>query len=151
MNRRSRSSRIFSQGPSCVPQLEQKTGVPKEKIKEILENIREKGTIGKRGSRYCLLPLLPGIFEKYFIRLNDTEENLKKAAEIYRFLFKNFVPQFLNETNFKLFRPLLPVEAEEKLIEVDESFDVESKVLSYELIKSHRENLINIYLPNLFK
>ncbi len=119
-----------------VRQLEEKTGIPREKIKEMLENTREKGTIGKRGSRYCLLPILPGIFEKYFIRLNDTEENLKKAAEIYRFLFKEFIPQFLNETNFKLFRPLLPVEAEEKLIEIDESFDVESKVLSYELIKS---------------
>jgi transcription initiation factor IIE alpha subunit len=74
-----------------IKELEQKTSIPKEKIKEILENIRERGTIGKRGSRYCLLPLLPGIFEKYFIRLNDTEEHLKKAAEIYRFLFKNFV------------------------------------------------------------
>jgi len=74
-----------------IRELEERSGVPKDRIKEILEKCREKGTIGKRGSRYCLLPILPGIFEKYFIRLKDTEENLKSAAEIYRFLFKNFI------------------------------------------------------------
>ncbi|MHA2130478.1 MAG: ATP-binding protein [Promethearchaeota archaeon] len=124
-----------------LKKLEEKTEIPRGDLKIVLRNLRRKGTIARRGSRYCLLPLLPGIFEKYFIHLSDSEENLKKVAEIYRYLFKNFVPQFFSESKFKLFRPLLPYEAKEKLIEINQSFDVESKVLPYELV----EDVINKY------
>ncbi len=50
----------------------------------------KKGTIGKKGVKYCVLPLIiPGIFEKYFLSGvigGDTKENLKKVGKIYRYL-----------------------------------------------------------------
>lgn len=120
---------------TSLRQLMKRTGMERDKIKEILRGPLRKKTITKIGSKYTLLPLLPGIFEQYFIRRNDTKENLKKVAEIYRYLFKNFLPSFYTETDFKLFRPRLPLDAKEKLIKVDETLDVENQVLSFELIE----------------
>ena len=122
-------------------ELVKRTNQPKEYLREMLENLHQKGTISKKGTKYGLAPLLPGVFEHYFINRADSEENLKKAAEVYRWLFKNFMPSFYMNSDFKLFRPRLPVDAEEKLIEIDQSLDVESKILPYELITQ----LIDMY------
>jgi Pyruvate/2-oxoacid:ferredoxin oxidoreductase delta subunit len=110
------------------------SGIPRKDIKVILERLRSKGTIARRASKYSLIPIFPGIFEKYFINRVDSEDNQKKVAEIYRWLFKNFVPSFFADSKVKFFRPRLPVDAKEKLIEIDENIDVESQILPYELI-----------------
>ncbi|MHA1439552.1 MAG: 4Fe-4S binding protein [Promethearchaeota archaeon] len=125
--------------PTSIRELIERTGMSRKEIKEILAIPLKKKTITKIGSKYTLLPLVPGIFEQYFIRRQDSEENLKKVAEIYRYLFKTFLPSVYMETDFKLFRPRLPLDAKEKLIEIEKSFDVEQKILSYELI----EEMIN--------
>ena len=39
------------------------------------------------------------------------------------------------DERIKVFRPLLPYDAEEKLIKIDKSLDVKSEVLPYELVK----------------
>ena len=115
--------------------LEEKTGIPKDEIKKILDRSIKNGTLAKKGARYTLLPLVPGIFEKYFIVRKDTEENQKEAAKLYREIFKKFSPASAYEGVHKIFRPLLPYEAKEKLIEINESLDYESQALSYELVK----------------
>ncbi len=115
-------------------ELSKKSGIPKEKLRAIIGPIYQKGTISMWGTKYGLIPLLPGIFEKYFIARNDTEENQRKASEIYRWLIKNFLPTFFLETNLKIFRPRLPIDAKEKLIEINESLDVESQIVPHELM-----------------
>jgi len=130
---------------NTLEQLERKSGIPKADIKVVLDRLDDKGTIAKiqteKSTLYGLIPIIPGIFEKYFIRRNDSEENLKKVAEIFRnFFFKDFLPPFLTESNLKFFRPRLPVDAKEKLIEIDESINVESKILPYELVSQLIEN-----------
>jgi len=127
--------------PTTVRELADRTGKSKQEIKNILRTPLWKKTIIKLGTRYLLLPLVPGIFEHYFIRRNDTEENQKRVAEIFRYLFKYFLPSLIVDSNFKLFRPRLPLAAKEKLIEINESFDVQQQILSYELI----EEVINKY------
>lgn len=102
-----------------IKTLQERTGKSRVELKKILDVPIKKGTIQKFGSKYYLLPLLPGVFEDYFMRRNDSEENLKKIAKIYQYLFKNYLPQFYDNTNFKLFRTRLPLDAKEKLIEVD--------------------------------
>ena len=70
------------------------------------------------------------------IKNKDTLENKRKVARIFRFIFKNRTPDL--ETIKKArkgFRPLLPYDSEEKLIKVNESFDVETQVLPYEVVK----------------
>lgn len=120
---------------NSLKHLEEKTGLPRSEIKKTLEKLVKIGTISKKGTKYCLDPLIPGVFEKYFIIRKDTEENTKKVAKLYRELIKEVYPQTFYESDFRLFKPLLPIEAEEKLIEIDKSFDVQSQALPYDLVK----------------
>ena len=102
-------------------QLSEKTGIPKDEIKKILARSVRNGTLAKKGSRWTLIPILPGIFEKYFIVRKDTEENQKKAAKLYRDIMKELSPQGAVESEGRnVFRPLLPYEAKEKLIKINE-------------------------------
>ncbi|MFX0029166.1 MAG: ATP-binding protein [Candidatus Hermodarchaeota archaeon] len=117
-------------------ELAEKTGKSEEEIEALLRRSARNGTILRFGSDYRLLPLVPGVFEMYFIRRKDSEENLRKVAEIYRYIFKNRAPDLEDDESIRRgFRPLLPYDSEEKLIKVDESFDVETKVLPYEVVK----------------
>ncbi len=125
---------------NSLKELVKSTGISKDKLVPILDRLYNKGTIAKVESGYGLVPILPGIFERYFIRRNDSKVNLKRVAEIYRWFFKNFLPPFLVETNLKFFRPRLPVDAKEKLIQIDESLDVETQILPYELITQLIDN-----------
>lgn len=120
---------------TTLKDLQERTGLSRDDVKKRLRTALWKRTISRIGrNKYYLLPLVPGIFEQYFIMRRDTEENHKEVAEIYRFLFKEFLPGFYAENDFKLFRPRLPTNAEEKLIKVDQEFDVEQKILPYESI-----------------
>ncbi len=121
---------------TTLKHLEEKTSISKERIEEILDRSIRIGTMIKTDSDYRLLPLVPGMFELYFITRRDTQENLNKVAHIYRFIFKNKTPNLDEvDTMLKGFRPLLPYDSEEKLIKVDKSFDIENKVLPYEVVK----------------
>ena len=119
---------------TSLRELRDRTGLPRDELKQILRTPLYKRSISRIGTKYYLLPLVPGIFEQYFIMRRDTEENLKEVAKIYRFLFKNFLPNIYAETDFVLFRPRLPSNAEEKLVKVDEEFDVQQQILPYESI-----------------
>ncbi|MHA2288199.1 MAG: hypothetical protein ACXABG_05385, partial [Promethearchaeota archaeon] len=120
---------------TSLSELIERTGVPRQEIKNLLERSVINGTLSKSRGKYKLIPILPGIFEKYYIARKDTEENQKKAAEIYRFLMKQSPDlEGINEKQ-KVFTPLLPYDAENKLIKIDETFDVESKVLPYEFVR----------------
>ncbi len=123
---------------NSIKQLMERSGLPKDKIKNLLKRSVENGTISKKGLKYCLDPIIPGIFEKYFMKSKDTEENISKAAKLYRDIMKEIMPQRnqLNDTEWNLFRPMLPLEAEEKLIEINKDFDIQSQILPYESVKT---------------
>lgn len=112
--------------------------LPKDQVKATLNRLADRGTIIKIGNQFGLLPLLPGIFELYYSVYGDTKENLVKVAKLYRKIFVKFLPSQMLQSNFTLFRPLLPYKAEENLIKIDETVPIESQVLPYELV----ENLI---------
>lgn len=125
-------------GVISLDELKIATGLEKKEIRRILKKAVKKKTIFKKGNKYGLSPLVPGVFEAYFIAREDTEENLLKVAEAFRYLIKNFTefkPAMIRE-DFEMFRPLLPIEAKEKYIEVDEEVKHESQVLPYELVES---------------
>lgn len=115
-------------------QLEERSGMSKDEIKSLLARSVKNGTVSKHSTKYCLEPIIPGIFEKYFQRSTDTEENLNRAAMLYRDIMKEILPQQSHNMEWKLFRPLLPVEANEKLIDINKDFDVESQALPYETV-----------------
>jgi Pyruvate/2-oxoacid:ferredoxin oxidoreductase delta subunit len=125
-----------------IKELIEKTGIPKTEIKPILKNLVKRHTIAKLGIKYGLVPLLPGVFEGYFISRADSKENLEKAAVLYRFLIKN-LPTLTKQAvgdigileSVGFTSPLLPYEAQERLIKIDETMDIEQKVISKELVK----------------
>jgi Pyruvate/2-oxoacid:ferredoxin oxidoreductase delta subunit len=123
---------------NSLKQLVERSGLPKDQIKDLLKRSVENGTISKKGIKYCLDPIIPGIFEKYFMKSKDTAENLRNAAILYRDIMKEIMTSrnHLNNVEWNLFRPVLPLEAEEKLIEINKNFDVESQILPYESIKT---------------
>ena len=131
-----------SKGETTVKELIEKSGLEKDFIRKALKKAVSKKTIVKKGRTYELAPLLPGIFEAYYIARQDTEENLNKAAKLFRYIFKNF-PEFkptIINPDFPLFRPLLPISKEqENLIEINEAVANETQVLPYEMV----EDLIN--------
>ena len=139
-------AKVLSQFPPVgeeisLEELVEKTRMEKREIKKLLKKAVNKKTIVKSKDEYALAPLVPGIFEAYFIARQDSEENIQKAAELYRYLFKNFnkfTPSPIDK-DFEMFRPLLPIESKEKLIEINENVNHESQVLPYELV----EDLIN--------
>ncbi|MFX1477339.1 MAG: 4Fe-4S binding protein [Promethearchaeota archaeon] len=122
-----------------LKQLSERSGMPKDEIKQLLRRSLRNGTVTKMGTKYCLEPIIPGIYEKYFQRSRDTEENLNKAAQLYRDIMKQIMPQQVRDSDWSLFRPLLPVETDEKLIEINKDYDIESQTLPYETVM----NLIN--------
>ena len=114
--------------------LEEKTGIPKAELKKLLARSVRVGTLHKTGTKYALEPILPGVFETYFIRRTDTEENQLKVAKLYRDLMKEVYPQANFESDFQLFRPLLPIDAQEKLIEINKSYDIKAQAYPYETV-----------------
>lgn len=121
---------------NSLKQLIERSGLPKNEIKKLLERSVEIGTISKKGLKYCVDPIIPGIFEKYYQRSKDTDENLSKAAILYRDIMKEIMPQWNSEKDWRVFRPLLPLESQEKLIEVNQEFDVQAQTLPYESVKN---------------
>ncbi|MFX1256598.1 MAG: 4Fe-4S dicluster domain-containing protein [Promethearchaeota archaeon] len=116
--------------------LTEKSGIPKNEIKKILGRSVENGTISKIGNKYGLKPLTPGVFEKYYINRKDSKENQIKLATLFREYIDEIVSSQMIESNFKIFRPLLPYGAKEKLIKIDESINVPKfQVLPYELVE----------------
>ena len=77
---------------TSLKELEEKTGISEQEIEKKLKKSVRLGTIIKHHSDYRLLPLVPGIFELYFIKREDSKENFHKVAKIYRYIFKNRTP-----------------------------------------------------------
>jgi Pyruvate/2-oxoacid:ferredoxin oxidoreductase delta subunit len=121
---------------NSLKQLMERSGLPKDKIKTLLKRSVEIGTVSKKGTKYCLDPIIPGIFEKYYQLSKDTEENLTKAAKLYRDIMKEIMPQRYRQIDWRLFWPLLPIETEEKLVEINKDFDVQTQVLPYETVSN---------------
>ncbi len=140
------TAKILAHFPSAgeriqLDDLVSQTGLEKKQIRKLLDVAVKRRTLNKHVAKgYCLEPILPGVFEAYFIARQDTPENLQKAAKLFWQIFntKEVMGSNIDE-NFTLFRPVLPSGATEKLIQVDQSIDAESQVLPYELV----EDLVN--------
>ncbi|MFX1298420.1 MAG: hypothetical protein ACFFD2_26640 [Promethearchaeota archaeon] len=66
--------------------LSKKLGIPKNEIEKKLARSVKIGTISKMGNTYALVPLAPGVVEKYFTNHSDLIENQIKVGKLYRCL-----------------------------------------------------------------
>ena len=119
--------------------LAKKANLEKAKVKKILKNLRKRGLIFDMGGKYMIMNLVPGFFEHYILTRGDTEENTKKAAEFFRWAFMNLTPQMFNDMKLQkdaVWYPKLPIHAEEKIIEIDESVSIDDqKIMTGELVR----------------
>ncbi|MFX1298419.1 MAG: 4Fe-4S dicluster domain-containing protein [Promethearchaeota archaeon] len=119
-----------------LKKLSEKLGIPKNEIKKKLARSVKNGTISKIGNTYALIPLAPGVFEKYYINRKDSIENQIKIANLFQEYITEIFSLQLLESNPKMFRPVLPYKAKEKLIKIDELIDVpKSQILPYESVE----------------
>lgn len=116
-------------------QIAKKAGMPEAKAEALLDAAAAKGTIVKFGGQYGLIPFVPGIFEFYYLKLGDTEENHKKAAKVLREIIDKVIPGMTANKKLGLLTPKLPIDAREKLIQINKSIEKNSEVLPHELVE----------------
>ncbi|MHA1799941.1 MAG: 4Fe-4S dicluster domain-containing protein [Candidatus Helarchaeota archaeon] len=124
---------------SSAAKIAKKSGIEKSKVKEVLTKLADKGTILKVGSQYGLLPFVPGIFELYFVTQKDSKDNFKKASVLMERIIDEVLPGMSLAGKFQIFRPKLPYDANEKIIQINESVETRSQALPWELV----EEMIN--------
>jgi Pyruvate/2-oxoacid:ferredoxin oxidoreductase delta subunit len=119
--------------------LAKKAGWDKDKVKKILTRLGKRGALFKLGTSYMLINLVPGLFEHYILTRGDTKENTSKAVQYFRWAFLYLTPPMYNDMkqrNKPIWLPKLPYEAEEKIIEIDESIPTDDqKVFPGELVR----------------
>jgi NAD-dependent dihydropyrimidine dehydrogenase PreA subunit/DNA-binding Lrp family transcriptional regulator len=115
------------------------TNISVEKVAEICQKMAKKGVILKIGEYFGLLPILPGLFEFYFISGNDSEENLKKAAKLLHELLEDGLMDEWYNSEYPFFR-LLPdssIQEKTKTVDVNESIPVQHEILVYEDVEKY--------------
>ena len=71
--------------------LVEETGIEKKELKDILDKLASKGTISKKGNKFGLIPLAPGVFEKYYLAREDKKTKIfsfTKQRVIYNYYRK---------------------------------------------------------------
>ena len=115
--------------------LAKKAGLDKQKVKEMLNNLVDRGTIIKISNQYGILPFAPGLLELYYIKQGDSKENLENGAKILKEVMDTIMPPMFFLSKNPLLRPKLPYDAEKrKIIEVNKEIRSDSKVLPSELV-----------------
>jgi Pyruvate/2-oxoacid:ferredoxin oxidoreductase delta subunit len=113
------------------------TKIPKEELKQILEDMIYKGKLIKKGPFYLIFPYIPGGFEFYFTTNRDDPERLKKAAEAHDALFYEGYPLGLGKMDPSVYRVIPPIEPTKKTYEINKSIEVDHQILTYELMEQY--------------
>ena len=117
--------------------LAKRAGKTKEEIKALLDPLTEKGVVMKLYGTYALLPIVPGLFEFYYISSNDSQENLIKVGETFDELAEE---GFLNEliaSKTPFFRTLPSSKPVEKTLAINESIEAQQEILPFEIVKDY--------------
>jgi len=123
--------------PINIREIAKLSGVPREKLKEILNNMNNRGKLLKLGPLYVLLPYFPGGFEVYFTNCTDDPKRMKKVAEAHLELFKLGTPFELSAGKYTVYRVIPAIEPTEKSIEINEKLAVEHQIMPYEILRKY--------------
>lgn len=128
---------IFDQ--KSVKKISELTGMSLDEVSQICEEMARRGVILKMGKKYALLPIMPGLFEFYFVSRKDSEENLRKAAELFHGLLDIGLLNEWYSSEYPFFRtlPSSSIHQKTKEIEVNENIDIKHEILVYEDVESY--------------
>ncbi len=135
-------------GPRKIAKL---LGKPLEEVIELCEDMASRGVIFKEGKKYALLPIMPGLYEFYFISRSDKKENLIKAAKLFHEILDEGL---LNEwycSDYPFFRTLPASSLSEKVpkeIEINEEVAAQHEILVYEDVEKYIKRASSITVVN---
>lgn len=126
-----------------VKKISEITEIPVDEVSKICENMANKGTIYRFGkSRYAMMPIMPGLFEFYFI--SGQSENIKETAEVFHEIIDMGLLNEWYNSEYPFFRTLPSSSLKEKVksdstksIDIGEKIDVEHEILIYEDVESY--------------
>ncbi|MHA1379847.1 MAG: ATP-binding protein [Candidatus Helarchaeota archaeon] len=133
-----------------VKKISKITKIPLEKVTEICEHMAKRGVILKVGKKYSLLPIMPGLFEFYFISRTDPEETMKKASKLFHELLDRGLLNEWYNSEYPFFRtlPISSLQDKMKKIDVNESIGVQHEILVYEDVESYLNMATSITIVN---
>ncbi len=123
--------------PVNIRDIAKPSGVPRDKLKKILNNMYDKGKLTKLGTLYVLLPYLPGGFEVYFTNCTDDPNRMKKVAEAHLELFRLGFPLELSASNYTIYRVIPAVEPTEKSIDINQDLAAQHQIMPYEILRKY--------------
>lgn len=120
-----------------IREISKRSGVPRDTLKKILNDMVFKGTLMKLGPLYLLLPWFPGGFEVYFSTGKDDPERMKKVAEAHWELFHLGSALELSASNYTSYRVIPTIEPTDKLIELNEEMAIQHQIMPYEVLRKY--------------
>lgn len=135
-------------GPKKIAKL---TGMPLDIVSEICERMAKRGVIFKEGKKYALLPIMPGLYEFYFISRSDNKENLERAAKLFHEIIDEGL---LNEwycSEYPFFRTLPSSSLSEKItkrVNIDENIAAQHDILVFEDVEKYIKRATSISVVN---
>jgi Pyruvate/2-oxoacid:ferredoxin oxidoreductase delta subunit len=123
--------------PVTARMIRMRTGIQKEKLTSMLENMTYTGKLVKYGPFYISLPFFPGGFEFYFTFKRDDPQRMKMVAEAHKEHFQKGVTKQLSGFSPKRYRVIPAAKPIEKNIEINQSMNIKHDVLPFEVLKKY--------------
>ena len=121
----------------------EKTGKPLSEIKELFNNMVERGTLfylknDNNEILYSLPPFIPGFYEYYTMSRNDSFTKKKEVLKILDdYFFETFVPEAFDSSTYPYFRVLPADEPVQQVIEIEKKLTPETKILPFEIASEY--------------
>jgi Pyruvate/2-oxoacid:ferredoxin oxidoreductase delta subunit len=126
------------QDAETMDQIVERTGKPRKRVQEIVDRLVSRGLLFKFMSRrdgnvyYSLMPMVPGIFEFYFVSVRDSDEK-RKMSELFEKYYMSGGGMEVGASNYPWAR-VMPIE---KTINLDKEIGVEHKILPFEKMSEY--------------
>jgi len=137
------------QDAETIDQIVEKTGKPRKKVQEIVDRLVSRGLLFKFTSKrdgnvyYALMPMIPGIFEFYFVSVRDSDEK-RKVSELFEKYYTSGGGMEAGASNYPWAR-VMPIE---KTITLDKKISAGHEILPFEkmseyITTSHKIAIMN--------
>ncbi|MHA1278251.1 MAG: 4Fe-4S binding protein [Candidatus Helarchaeota archaeon] len=139
---------IDQKGPRKIAKL---TGMSLEQVNELCDQMAHRGVIFKEGKKYALLPIMPGLYEFYFISRSDTKENLEKVAKLFHEMLDEGLLNEWYNSDYPFFRTIPASSLSEKVvkeIEIDQNITAEHEILIFEDVEKYIKRATSISVVN---
>jgi len=137
------------QDAETMDQIVERTGKPRKKVQAIVDRLVSRGLLFRFTSKrdgnvyYSLLPMVPGIFEYYFVSVRDSDEK-RKVAELFEKYYMSGGGMEGGASNYPWAR-VMPIE---KTVTLDKEISTDLVIFPYEKMSDFIKNARRIAVIN---